>query len=152
MPSFTRDILVDTSKRAWVRFNYVGGAASSYGITGAIFPNELVGYQGLTNPASTELSVTKIFWNIAGASGQNIEIAWGVSGSVTGSPFQYVFDTGLQDYAEEGLMLKNTTTGPTRNNSIQVRNVGAFGADNTATLIMELAKGIGYAVTSITGT
>jgi hypothetical protein len=39
---FTRDILVDTAKRAWVRFNYSGGAAASYGITGAIFPNELV--------------------------------------------------------------------------------------------------------------
>ena len=148
---FTRDILYDTAKRAWVRFNYSGGAAASYGITGAIFPSELVGCLNLTGPTATDLSVTKMYWSVAGISGQNLELSWGISGSVTGSPFQYLFSTGMYDFAEEGLMLKNSVTSANRNSSIQVRNVGTFASDNTVTLIMELAKGNGFSVTSITG-
>lgn len=151
MPNFTKEILLDNAKRSIVRFNY-NGSGAAYGITSSVKATELAGYCGTASGVTNvDLSVSKIFWNVSSPSGQSVELSWEQTSSVSGQAFQYLTYNGEVDYGSKGISLKNTVTGTNRTNGIQIRNASIFSGDGSATIILELAKGVGYSITGITG-
>lgn len=147
MPSVIPNISYDTFQKSTVGFIWGGGAGalSSASLTGSVFANTLTGYNssitasGMTN---VNIDVTKIFWSCGGTSG--IELAWGISGSVTGDPFLYLNGSGYVNFAADGIAFKNTSLTANRNNSIQFRNVGPMGNNDTMSLVIELDKNGGF--------
>lgn len=148
MPSVTPSITYDTFERSVVNFFYGGGggALTSYSLTGNVAASTLTGYDsGLTQAGMTtvNINVSKVFWSIGGTAA--IELAWGVSGSITGDPFLYLNGSGYVNFAADGINFRNTSlTAATRINTIQFRNVGPMGSNDTMSLVIELDKNGGF--------
>lgn len=151
MPSLTANILNDTYEKSTIQFVWGGGSSiAAYGLTGSVFARNLTGYDSSITASgvgvtSINIDVTKIFWSAPqGSTGTALELAWGLSGSITGEPFLYLNGNGYVNYAADGIAFKNVSTNVNRNNSIQFRNVNAMGTNDVFSLVIELDKNGGY--------
>jgi len=79
---------------------------------------------------------------------QALEVAWGLSGSLTGQPTIYFNGFGCVDFAEESYVIRNLTTGPNRNSTIQIRNTSDTVIGDSFSIILELDKNAGYSLTA----
>jgi hypothetical protein len=147
MPSITGSILYDNYDRTVVSFVWGGGAATAYGITGVVQASSLTCYDSTqaVNSSNVNINLSKVFWSLPqGSTATAIEVAWGVSGSVTGTPFLYLNGGGYVNYVSDGMSFKNGSTAADRRNYIQIRNTAAVSAADTFTVILELDKNGGY--------
>lgn len=159
MPNFNREILHDTHHRSLVKFiQSVTGPIAIGQLTGGISPLDLTGYSySATGPntgvgrgiTDLDIRVSRLFWSmpVSATGNQGYELSWGMSGSATGQPFFYMHNTSEFHPAEHGLILKNTTTGPTRDSSIMLRNTQPLVAGDTVTVYLELDKNRGFSLT-----
>lgn len=149
MPNFTTTTLTDTYQRAVVQFLYNGaaGAQAAYGVTAQVQASSLTGYdsaQALSS-AAVDIDISKIFWSLPqGVTSTGIELSWGISGSLTGTPFMYLNGSGYVNFAAEGIKFMNGYTGADRRNYVQVRNTGSVLATDAITVMLEIDKGRGY--------
>jgi hypothetical protein len=148
MPSMTANVLYDNFERSVVSFVWGGGSSVvAGGLTGSINASSLTGYNasnGLSG-SNVNINVTKAFWSLApGTTASAMEIAWGVSGSLTGNPFLYLNGSGYVNFSAEAFAFANGSTADTRRNYVQVRNSTAMQAGETVTLILELDKNGGF--------
>lgn len=149
MPNFTTNTLTDTYQRAVVQFLYngVSGAQAAYGVTAQVQASSLTGYDSTltANSTAVDVDISKIFWSLPqGATSTGIELSWGISGSLTGTPFMYLNGSGYVNFTAEGMKFMNGYTGADRRNYIQVRNTGAVLATDTISVLLEIDKGRGY--------
>jgi len=148
MPSMTANVMYDNFERSVVSFVWGGASSVAAGqLTGSINASTLTGYNssnGLSSSA-VNINITKAFWSLAPCSTASaMEIAWGISGSLTGNPFLYLNGSGYVNFAAEAIPFVNGSTADTRRNYVQVRNSTAMQAGETVTLILELDKNGGY--------
>jgi hypothetical protein len=149
MPQFTTNVLYDNYERSVVQFIYGGGggAVAAGNLTGSIQASSLTGYDSTQAVGSTavNINVSKVFWSLPqGATGTAVELSWGVSGSLTGTPFLYLNGSGYVNYTADAIVFRNTDTAATRRNYVQVRNTSAMTATDTITVVLELDKNGGY--------
>jgi hypothetical protein len=146
--NFTRVVVLDsTVSRARLMFNYSGGSAASRSVSTTLTASDLYGYLGLTSPTATDISITKMSWCVCGPKDKALELAWGICGSMTGYPFQYVKGSGKYNFSAHGIAINNPLTG-NRNNNIQITNIGDFTDTTTASLTIEISKNKGFGITS----
>ena len=148
MPNFTTNVIYDNFERSVVQFTYSAtGTIAAYGLTASVFASSLTGYNSALSATSSEINinVSKVYWSLPqGPTATGVELAWGVSGSVTGSPFMYLNNTGYWNFAADGIPQRNTSTAATRINSFQIRSTNAVVANDSMTIIVELDKNGGY--------
>lgn len=154
MAQFTKTILYDNYDRAVVHFLYngVNGAASAYGITGTVDASSLTCYDTsqATGSTAVNLNLSKVFWSLPqGATGSAVELSWGVSGSLTGTPFLYLNGSGYVNFVADAIYFNNTDTAATRRNYVQVRNTNTITTNDTISVIVELDKNGGYKRTAV---
>ena len=152
MASITGSILYDNYDRSVVSFVWSGGAAAAYGITGVVQASGLTCYdtnQSLSS-SNVNINLSKVFWSLPqGTTGTAVELSWGVSGSLTGSPFLYLNGNGYVNFVADGIYHKNGSTAADRRNYVQIRNTGAVAAADTFTVILELDKNGGFLRTNV---
>lgn len=148
MPNFTTNVIYDNFERAVVQFTYVAtGSVAAFGLTAAVLASSLTGYDTTLGSTSSNINinVSKVYWSLPqGPTASGVELAWGVDGSITGSPFMYLNNTGYWNLAADGIPERNTSTAATRTNVFQIRNTNAMVANDTMTIIVELDKNGGY--------
>lgn len=148
MPSLTANILYDNFDRSVIQFVWGGGSAvTPYNLTGSVQASSLTCYDSTQSVSSSNVNInlSKVFWSLPqGTTASAIEVAWGVSGSVTGSPFLYLNGSGYVNFAADGMYFKNSSTATDRRNSIQIRNTNNLATTDTATIVIELDKNGGY--------
>jgi hypothetical protein len=148
MPNFTVNTIYDTYQRAVVQFLWGGGTTvTSYGLTGVVYASSLTGYDTTLGASSSavDIDVSKMFWSLPqGFTSQGVEVAWGISGSLTGTPFMYLNNGGYVNFSADAIKFTNSYTGADRRNYIQLRNVNALASTDTISVILEIDKGRGY--------
>jgi hypothetical protein len=149
MANFTTTTLTDTYQRAVVQFLYNGaaGAQAAYGITAQVQASTLTGYDSTLTASSTavDIDISKVFWSLPlGATSTGIELSWGISGSLTGTPFLYLNGSGYVNFTADGIKYMNSYTGADRRNYIQVRNTGSVSGTDVISVLVEIDKGRGY--------
>ena len=148
MPSITGSILYDNYDRTVVSFVWGGGSSlAAGGLTGIVQASGLTCYDTTqtVNSSNVNINVSKVFWSLPqGTTATAIEVAWGVSGSLTGSPFLYLNGSGYVNYVADGISFKNGSTAADRRNYVQIRNTAAMSPLDTATVILELDKNGGF--------
>lgn len=149
MADFTVSTIKDNYQSAVVAFNYSGnaGAVPAFGLSGGILASSLTGWDnsyGITS-SSVDLGVTRVFWSLpVGASAQSVELSWGISGSLTGTPFLYLNGGGNVNFMADGMKFTNSYTGTDRLNSIRVRNTAPMSPTDTASVVVEIDKNYGF--------
>lgn len=145
MPSFNKTILKDALDKATVAFNYV--TATTIGVsslTGSIQPSELYSFQGATSPTAVSLGISRIYWSIpTTGTAHSIELAYGLSGSLTGQPIINLNNSGYFDLINSN-SIRTSYTGTDRNNNITLRNSGVIPPNCGISVILELDKILGY--------
>lgn len=148
MPNFTVNTIQDTYQRSVVQFLWGGGSAvTPYNLTGSVAANSLTGWNssyGITSQ-EVDLGISKLYWSMpVGSTSQSLEMSWGISGSVTGSPAMYLNGNGFVNFSDSGIKLTHPDVSANRRNTIQFRNVGALAANDTISVIVEIDKNFGY--------
>ncbi len=164
MAQFTREIIYDTKERAVVKFtvdphSLTNGTYIAGQMTGSIPASSLLGYGIGVTSEGTQINLSKCIWSIptGGASTESTVygVSWGLSGSLTGSPFLYLSDNGAVDFSSMGFTIKNTLTG-NYTNTIFLYNTNTLDVQyasypsGAATIILEIDKIKGFGLTQAT--
>lgn len=146
MPSFSKTIIRDDFQRATVAFTYNStGTLAVSGLTGSILPSDLYSFRGLTSPTATSLGISRIYWSIpVSTTATSIELAYGLSGSLTGQPLLNLNGNGFFDLMGAGNAIRTSYTGADRNNTITLRNTGVIPPSCGLTVILEIDKILGF--------
>lgn len=148
MANFTTNIIYDNFQRSVVQFtHFATGGLPAYGLTATIAASSLTGYNSTLSVTSSDINinVTKVYWSLPqGSTATGVELAWGVSGSITGTPFMYLNNTGYWNFAADGIPQRNNSTANTRINTFQIRNTNAINTNDSMTITVELDKNGGY--------
>ena len=125
MPNFTTNVIYDNYERSVVQFTYLAtGGVAAFGLTATVAASSLTGYNTALpgNTSDININVTKVYWSLPqGPTASGVELAWGVTGSITGSPFMYLNNTGYWNFAADGIPQRNSSVAATRNNTFQIR-------------------------------
>lgn len=152
MPPFTKEILKDTLAGSVVKFTFA--ATGSWGpgtITSSIEPSELTGFNNGTLPNIPDLSVTKLFWSLPDG-GKAVNLAFGLSGSITGSNFFHLNNSGYINFYSEGLPLVNNNVTVNRRGSIFISNASSLTSGDAMTIMLEVGKKAGFSITGFRST
>lgn len=148
MANFTTNVIYDNFERSIVQFtHFATGGLPAFGLTATIAASSLTGYDSSLSATSSNINinVSKVYWSLPqGVTATGVELAWGVSGSITGSPFMYLNNTGRWNFAADGIPQRNTSTAATRINTFQIRNTNAINTNDSMTITVELDKNGGY--------
>jgi len=146
MPSFNKTIVQDSLQRSTVAFNYASSVTLNVsGLTGEIKPSELYGFKGLTSVTGTNMGISRIYWSMpVSTTACSIELAFGLSGSLTGQPLLNLNGSGMFDLYAAGNAIHTSYTGADRNNVITLRNTGSVPPNSGISVILEIDKLLGF--------